>query len=100
MKRLFLIMALCLGVMACFAQRTTKAKHPQQPRQLFYCSCAYTNHGLPVGEISHSYYELVADKGKKPCVIYCEERGWEPEKKTLKESFVYLHRIMLYVIFL
>ena len=75
MKQLFLTMTLCLGVMACFAQK-------QQPRQLYYCSCAYTNHGLPVGEISHCYYELIADEGKKPCVVYCEERGMEPEKKT------------------
>ena len=83
MKRLFLMTALCLGVMVCFAQRATKAKQPQLPRQLYYCSCAYTNYGLPEGEISHSYYELIADKGKKPCVIYCEERGrGEPEKKN------------------
>jgi len=81
MRHLFLIMALCLGAMACFAQKSTKTKHPQQQRKLLYCSCAYTNYGLPVGEISHSFYELIADKGKKPCVVYCEERGEGPEKK-------------------
>ena len=70
MKRLILMTMLCLGVMTCFAQR-----------KLIYCSCAYNNHGLPVGEISHSYYELIADKGKKPYVVYCEERGGDPEKK-------------------
>lgn len=82
MRRLFLMAVLCLGVMVCFAQKTTKGKRPQQQRQLLYCSCAYTNYGLPVGEIRHCYYELIADNGKKPCVVYCEDRGGEPDKKT------------------
>jgi len=30
---------------------------------------------LPVGEIQHSYYELIADEGTAPKVIYCENRG-------------------------
>lgn len=82
MRRLFLMAALSLCAIACFAQKTTKGGRPQQQRQLIYCSCAYTNHGLPVGEISHSYYELIADSGKKPCVVYSENRGEEPERKT------------------
>lgn len=82
MKRILVMMVLCLGATVCLAQKTTGKKQVrQQPRQLFYCSCAYTNYGLPAGEISHSYYELIADKGKKPRVVYCEERGWESEKK-------------------
>ena len=48
--------------------------------KMIYCSCAYTNYGLPVGEIRHSYYELIADEGKAPKVIYCEDRG--DSKKT------------------
>lgn len=43
--------------------------------KMIYCSCAYTNYGLPVGEIQHSYYELIADEGTAPKVIYCENRG-------------------------
>lgn len=90
MRRLFLMAALCLGVIACFAQKTTKGERPQQQRLLLYCSCAYTNYGLPVGEISHSYYELIADDGKKPCVVYSENRGEGPDRKTypVKESDV------------
>ena len=90
MRRLFLMAALCLGVIACVAQKTMKGERPQQQRQLIYCSCAYTNYGLPVGEISHSYYELIADDGKKPCVVYSENRGEGADRKTypVKESDV------------
>lgn len=82
MKRLLIMTLLSLGIVTCFAQKTSKNKQPQQQRKLLYCSCAYNNFGLPVGEIRHSYYELIADKGKKPYVVYCEERGREPEKKN------------------
>ena len=71
MKRFILMATLCLSMMTCFAQR-----------KLIYCSCAFTNYGLPVGEIKYSYYELIADKGKKPYVVYCEDRGEEPKKKN------------------
>ena len=93
MKRVLLMTLLCVGMIACFAQKATKGRRPQQQRlqrnalnesqrKLFYCSCAYTNYGLPVGEIKYSYYELIADKGKKPVVVYCEDRDeGEPEKK-------------------
>ena len=74
--------ALCLGMIACFAQKKPQNKQPQQPRKLLYCSCAYTNYGLPVGEIYYSYYELVADRGQKPQVVYCENRHMGPEKKS------------------
>lgn len=76
-------MAICLGVTVCFAQKTrsrhTKRVQPVE-RKLFYCSCAYRRYGLPVGVVTYSYYELVADKGKKPHIVYVEEKGREPEK--------------------
>ena len=83
MKRFLILMALCLGVTACFAQKAkTKKQRRVQPveRKLLYCSCAYRSYGLPAGVVSYSYYELIADKGKKPHVVYAEEKGWEPEK--------------------
>lgn len=43
--------------------------------KMIYCSCAYTNNGLPVGQIQHSYYELIADEGMTPKVVFCEDRG-------------------------
>lgn len=53
--------------------------------KMIYCSCAYTNYGLPAGEIQHSYYELVADEGTTPKVIYCENRG-EPKKTEYRAT--------------
>ena len=49
--------------------------------RLIYCSCSRTNHGLPVGEVQRSYYELLADEGKAPRVVYCEDRGSERTQK-------------------
>ena len=46
-----------------------------------YCSCAYTNCGLPYGHIQHCYYELIADEDA-PKVIYCEDRGESDPPKT------------------
>ncbi len=48
--------------------------------KMTYCSCAYTNYGLPVGEIRHSYYELIADEGTEPKVVFCEDRGVDVKK--------------------
>ena len=48
--------------------------------RMIYCSCAYTNYGLPAGNIRHSYYALIADEGVEPKVVYCEERDGDPEK--------------------
>ena len=59
--------------MTVYAQESLKSK-------LIYCSCSCTNHGLPAGEISRSYYELIADEGAAPKVVYCEIRDGEPEK--------------------
>lgn len=42
--------------------------------RMTYCSCAYTNCGLPYGHIQHCFYELIADEDA-PKVIYCEDRG-------------------------
>ena len=49
--------------------------------KMTYCSCEYTNSGLPVGHIHDSYYELIAEEGKAPKVIYYEDRG-NAEKRT------------------
>ena len=78
-----MMMALCFCVIACFAQRAkSKQQRRVQPveRKLLYCSCAYRKYGLPAGVVNYSYYELIADKGKKPHVIYAEENGLEPVK--------------------
>lgn len=50
--------------------------------KMVYCSCAYTHHGLPVGTLQRSYYELIADEGKAPKVVYFESRGSNDDKKT------------------
>ena len=60
------------------------AKFPEG--RMTYCSCAYTNYGLPEGEIRHSYYELIADEGAEPKVIYCEDRGGEPKKTEFRAT--------------
>lgn len=73
-----------LGVIAGFLTTLTKKYQPIQSfpeGRMTYCSCTYTNNGLPVGEIQHCYYELVADEGTKPKVIYCEDRGSDKKKK-------------------
>jgi hypothetical protein len=85
MKRLLIMMALSLGVMVCFAQKAKSKQQRQrrvQPveRKLFYCSCAYQSYGLPADVVSHCYYELIADKGKKPHVVYAEESRSESVK--------------------
>ena len=74
MKRLYFLILLCVLSMSVFAQESVENK-------LIYCSCSRTNHGLPAGEISRSYYELIADEGTAPKVVYCEIRDDEPEKK-------------------
>lgn len=49
--------------------------------KMIYCSCSFTNYGLPAGELRYSYYEMKADEGTKPKVVYCEDRG-SGSKKT------------------
>ena len=73
MKRLNFFFLLCVLSMTVYAQESLKSK-------LIYCSCSCTNHGLPAGEISRSYYELIADEGTAPKVVYCEIRDDEPKK--------------------
>ena len=73
MKRLKIIFILCVLSMTVYAQDSFNYK-------LIYCSCSRTNHGLPAGEIQRSYYELIADEGTAPKVVYCEIRDDEPEK--------------------
>jgi hypothetical protein len=53
---------------------------------LTYCSCSYRSYGLPNGEIQYSYYELVADEGTAPKVVYCEDRGAEKTKTEYAAS--------------
>ena len=53
---------------------------------LTYCSCSCRSYGLPAGEIQYSYYELVADEGTAPKVVYCEDRGSEKKKTEYAAS--------------
>ena len=58
-----------------FSSLARKANPPFPEGKMVYCSCSYTNYGLPVGEIQRSYYELIADEGMSPKVVFCEDRG-------------------------
>ena len=58
-----------------FCQSLPKTLAGLPEGKMIYCSCAYTNYGLPVGEIQYSYYELIADEGTTPKVVFCENRG-------------------------
>ena len=49
--------------------------------KMIYCSCSNTNYGLPSGELRYSYYEMIADEGTKPKVVYYEDWG-NNSKKT------------------
>ena len=80
MKRFLLMIAMVMGFMVGNAQESSGDN--QHQRKLIYCSCAYRTSGLPVGEISYSYYALTADIGTDPYVTYSETRGDEPDKKN------------------
>ena len=73
------MIAMVMGFMVGNAQESSG---DNQQRKLIYCSCAYRTSGLPVGEISYSYYALTADIGTDPYVTYSETRGDEPDKKN------------------
>lgn len=79
MKRFLLMITIVMGFMVGNAQESSG---DNQQRKLIYCSCAYRTSGLPVGEISYSYYALTADIGTDPYVTYSETRGDEPDKKN------------------
>lgn len=81
MKRFLLMIAMVMGFMVGNAQESS-GDNQQPQRKLIYCSCAYRTSGLPVGEISYSYYALTADIGTDPYVTYSETRGDEPDKKN------------------
>ena len=78
-----------VGTVLGFFTALTKKYEPTPPfpeGRMIYCSCAYTNHGLPAGNIRHSYYELIADKGAAPKVVYCEERDGDPQKTEYRAT--------------
>ena len=56
-------------------------ENPAQPEaRLIYCSCAETPFGVP--DRGKDYYELIADEGKTPKVVKCENAGMENQTKT------------------
>lgn len=75
-------------VLGFFSSLTKKYQPtPEFPEgRMIYCSCAYTNYGLPAGNIRHSYYELIADEGAEPKVVYCEERDGDPKKTEYRAT--------------
>ena len=75
-------------VLSFFTSLTKKYQvAPNFPEgKMIYCSCAYTNYGLPVGEIRHSYYELIADEGTDPKVIFYEDRGVDVKKTEYRAT--------------
>lgn len=75
-------------VLGFFTSLTKKYQPtPEFPEgRMIYCSCAYTNYGLPAGNIRHSYYELIADEGVEPKVVYCEERDGDPMKTEYRAT--------------
>lgn len=95
--RLKTIITLCMLSLAVCAQEAPKGK-------MIYCSCAYTNYGLPAGEIQYSYYELIADEGTAPKVVYCEDRGdskkteFSATEKDVTELRNILHEMNIYEI--
>lgn len=74
MKEIILLIAMTMVSYLGMAQNGSEEK-------LIYCSCAENHYGLPVGEISKIYYELIADEGTEPQVVYAIVRGAGPEKK-------------------
>lgn len=67
---------LTFGFLTGYAQETAPCEQTcKSASMLIYCSCSYTHHGLPVGEISYSFYALIADEGKPIHIDYYEDRG-------------------------
>ena len=60
--------------------KTSKPYEFYPEGKMIYCSCSYTNFGLPAGELRYSYYELITEEGTKPKVVYCEDRGSDSQK--------------------
>ena len=104
--RLKTMITFCMISLGIFAQKASKgmlneddpgAKEDFPEGRLIYCSCAYTNYGLPAGNIRHSYYALIADEGVEPKVVYCEERDGDPEKceyRATEEDISELTRVL------
>jgi hypothetical protein len=81
--RLTTIIASCMISIAASAADTTKTSKPDEfypEGKMIYCSCSFTNYGLPAGELRYSYYELIADEGTEPKVVYYEDRGSDSKK--------------------
>lgn len=78
-----------VGIIVGFLDSLAKKATPAPPdpyyltSELIYCGVEFTNHGLPVGEIQSSYFDLVNDKnGGEPKEVYFENRGGDRIRKT------------------
>ena len=78
-----------VGIIVGFLDSLAKKATPAPPdpyyltSELIYCGVEFTNHGLPVGEIQSSYFDLVTDKnGGEPKEVYFENRGGDRIRKT------------------
>lgn len=82
MKKTIAILSLVFTFLSLQAQKTMQCeKQCHAVARLIYCSCSFTNYGLPEGEVSYSFYALVADEGKAIHVDFYEDRGSEKQKE-------------------